>query len=77
MNPPGLLLVREAIRVEPRDTSPWMPHLTILQDDSETICKALPVLLESFHPFLAKISRLHLCAFWPAGEILSVTLREA
>lgn len=77
MNPPGLLSLREAIRVESRDTFPWTPHVTILQDDPETICKALSVLLESFHPALAEISRLHLCAFWPAREILSVALREA
>ena len=40
-----------------------------LIDDPETVCAALPVLLRSFEPFLARITRLHLCAFWPTREV--------
>lgn len=29
---------------------------------------------ESFHPFYGKIVRLHLCAFWPTREILTIDL---
>jgi len=74
MNPPNLLSLREAIHVEPREKYPWTPHATIMIDETETICRALPFLLESFHPFLGKVTRLHLCAFWPTREILSVDL---
>lgn len=74
MNPSDLIALREAIQVEPREKHPWTPHATILIDDAETICSALPFLLESFHPFMGKITRLHLCAFWPTREILSVDL---
>ena len=45
-------------------------------EESATICRALPILLESFHPFVGKITRLHLCAFWPTREIMSVDLCE-
>ena len=34
----------------------------------------LPILVEHFHPFMGKITKLHLCAFWPAREIATVSL---
>lgn len=76
MNPPGLVSLREAISVETSEKFPWTPHATIMIDESETICRALPILLESFYPFVGKITRLHLCAFWPTREITSVDLCE-
>ena len=75
MNPSGLLALREAIRTESIDAGPWTPHATILLDEPETIREALPVLLERFRPFLGKVTRLHLCAFWPTREIASIELR--
>ena len=53
---------------------PWTPHVTVLIDEPDTVCAALPVLVKHFSPFVAKITRLHLCAFWPAREIASVEL---
>ena len=53
---------------------PWTPHATLLIDEPDTVCAALPVLVKHFSPFVAKITRLHLCAFWPAREIASVEL---
>lgn len=53
---------------------PWTPHITILKDEPETVCAALPVLVKSFRPFIGNITRLHLCAFWPKREILSLEL---
>lgn len=53
---------------------PWTPHVSIRQDEQEMICAALPILLQSFYPFLGSLVRLHLCAFWPAREIASVEL---
>ena len=73
---PQLFSLREAISVETSEKFPWTPHATIMIDESETICRALPILLESFHPFVGKITRLHLCAFWPTREIMSVDLCE-
>jgi len=74
MNPPTLLYLREAIRVETCEQFPWTPHATILIDEPETICQALPELTKVFRPFQGHIVRLHLCAFWPTREIASVEL---
>lgn len=74
MNPAGLLDLRQAIKTEKQERFPWTPHATILIDEAETIQKALPVLVESFKPFMGKITRLHLCAFWPTREIATVYL---
>ena len=53
---------------------PWTPHVTMLIDAPETVRAALPVLINSFAPFTAKIVRLHLCAFWPTREIADIEL---
>ncbi len=53
---------------------PWTPHTTMLIDEPETIGRALPVLMQHFTPLMARIDRLHLCAFWPTREILTVEL---
>ena len=44
-------------------------------DDAATVQKALPILLENFNPFVGKITRLHLCAFWPTREIATASLK--
>jgi len=48
--------------------------VTLLMEEPETVCKAVPVLVEMFTPFSGTITGLHLCAFWPTWEILSVRL---
>lgn len=53
---------------------PWTPHTTMLIDTPEQIIAALPKLMEKFEPIRARITRLHLCAFWPTREILRVEL---
>ena len=53
---------------------PWLPHTTMLIDETETIAAALPTLMKRFTPILAKIDRLRLCAFWPTREIACVEL---
>ena len=53
---------------------PWLPHTTMLIDETETIAAALPTLMKRFTPLLAKIDRLRLCAFWPTREIACVEL---
>jgi 2'-5' RNA ligase len=53
---------------------PWTPHVTVLIDEPDAVCAALPVLVKSFSPFVGTVSRLHLCAFWPAREIASAEL---
>lgn len=52
----------------------WTPHVTLFIDEPSTVCDAIPVLVKSFYPFTAKITRLHLCAFWPTREIASAEL---
>ena len=75
MNPAGLLSLRQAIRTETNDKYEWTPHATILIDEAETVQKAIPVLVEHFQPFMGRITKLHLCAFWPTREIATVLLR--
>lgn len=52
----------------------WTPHVTLLIDEPEAVCSALPLFVRSFYPFVGHIVRLHLCAFWPTREIASVEL---
>lgn len=54
---------------------PWTPHATLLIDAPERVCAAVPILVSCFQPFVAEITRLHLCAFWPMREIASAALR--
>lgn len=53
---------------------PWLPHTTMLIDETETLAAALPTLMRAFVPLQAKIDRLRLCAFWPTREIACVEL---
>jgi len=76
MGMPNLLSLHDAIRTQTSDRFPWSPHVTILIDEPDIIQKALGVLIKSFRPFLGKITRLHLCAFWPMREIATVELKE-
>lgn len=54
----------------------WTPHITVIIDEPDTICAALPTLIKSFRPFAGRITKLHLCAFWPTREILSIELKK-
>ena len=76
MNPPELLELRQAIKTENNDKYPWTPHATIIIDEADTIQKALPIVVKHFHPFEGKITKLHLCAFWPTREIATVLLAK-
>ena len=73
---PELTELHEACAKETSQTYPWTPHATILIDEPETVYAALPVLMKSFYPFVGKVTRLHLCAFWPKREIAAVELKE-
>ncbi|MBR3928287.1 MAG: 2'-5' RNA ligase family protein [Clostridia bacterium] len=66
--------LHEATDISQNLNRPWTPHATILIDETENIVKAIPVLLQSFHPILATVTRLHLCAFWPKREIGAIEL---
>jgi len=70
----GLAALQEACRSGTPQQYPWTPHTTVLIDEPETIHAALPVFVQSFVPFTARITRLHLCAFWPTREIGSYIL---
>ena len=71
---PGLDLLQEACRYDGPQQYPWTPHTTILIDEPDAVHAALPVFVRSFAPFVGRIVRLHLCAFWPTREILSAEL---
>ena len=70
----NLELLHDACEMNPDSQHPWTPHVTLMIDEPASICNALPMLLNSFHPFIGKITRLHLCAFWPTREIAAVEL---
>ena len=69
-----LTALHDACELGAPQPHPWTPHATILIDKPETVCAAVPVLVRSFTPFVGKIIRLHLCAFWPTREIAAMPL---
>lgn len=69
-----LIALQEACKPDTPENYPWTPHATILIDEPDIICAAIPILVKSFVPFAGKITRLHLCAFWPAREIAAADL---
>ena len=69
-----LAALQEACRSDAPQQYPWPPHATVLIDEPETVHAALPIFVKSFVPFMARVVRLHLCAFWPTREIGSYTL---
>ena len=69
-----LAALQAACRSDVPQQYPWTPHATILIDEPETVLAAMPVFVKSFVPFTARITRLHLCAFWPTREIGSFIL---
>ena len=52
----------------------WTPHTTMLIEEPEVICQALPHVISAFGPFEGKVTTLHLYEFFPARHILSVDL---
>ncbi len=68
--------LHNACETNPNSQRPWTPHVTMLIDEPTTICQALPLFIKSFHPFDGWLTRLHLCAFWPTREILSIELNR-
>lgn len=66
--------LHDACDLYPDSARPWTPHATLLIDAPDVVCAALPTLVGVFSPFVAKISRLHLCAFWPTREIVAAPL---
>ena len=73
----GLDRLHDICEQKPHPQKLWTPHITVLMDEPVAVCKAVPVFLQSFRPFTGKITRLHLCAFWPAREIASAGLSES
>jgi 2'-5' RNA ligase len=69
-----LAALHDALEMDTNHKNPWTPHVTVLIDEPETVYAALSVFVESFYPFVGKITRLHLCAFWPKREIATVEL---
>lgn len=74
MNPADLLELRKSIKTEKYEQYSWTPHATILIDEPVIIQRAMPFFVESFQPFMGKITKLQLCAFWPTREIATVNL---
>ena len=71
---PEPVALQQACSNGPVNGYPWTPHTTMLIDTPERIGEALPVLMAAFTPIRAKITHLHLCAFWPTREILTIKL---
>ena len=68
--------LNKALTIETTDEHSWQQHITMLIDEPETIQKVFSILKESFHSFSGTITKLHLCAFWPTREILTVELKS-
>lgn len=67
--------LQKACDLFPNPNYPWTPHTTLILDEPDVICRALPLAIKSFRPFMGTVTRLHLCAFWPTREIVSVELK--
>ena len=52
----------------------WTPHATLLIDEPSVILGALPIVLEKFKPFTARIDKLYLYEFFPSRHIATVEL---
>ena len=76
MSPELLALHDASVGVESIQDFIWTPHATMIIDEPDVIAKALPIFAKSFVPFAGKIVRLHLCAFWPTREIITIQLKE-
>ena len=77
MSPELLELHSASLKLESLQKFIWTPHATMIIDEPETIANALPIWAKSFVPFFGKIVRLHLCAFWPTREILTIELGDS
>ncbi|MBO4218713.1 MAG: 2'-5' RNA ligase family protein [Erysipelotrichaceae bacterium] len=73
---PQLEKLRAACGPQAPQMYPWIPHITLLMDETENVCAALSVLVKSFRPFLGWITRLQVCSFWPMQEIAAIDLIE-
>ena len=69
-----LAALHDVCETHPDPQKPWTPHVTLLIDEPETVSAAVPLLVKSFRPFVAHITRLHLYAFWPTREIVTAWL---
>ena len=72
---PELDKLQEACQMGVPQQYPFTPHTTILIDDPEVVHAALPTFVKCFRPMTGKITRLHLCAFWPTREIAALELK--
>ena len=73
---PELDKLQEACQMGVPQQYGFTPHTTILIDDPEVVHAALPTFVKCFRPMTGKITRLHLCAFWPTREIAALELKE-
>lgn len=71
---PELKALHEACSGGHEPPTAWVPHATVIMDEPDNICAEFPILLKSFRPFLAKITRIQLCAFWPTRKITTLEL---
>ena len=53
----------------------WTPHTTMLIDEPDVICRALPTVMQHFSSFKGIVTTLHLYEFFPARHILSIPLK--
>ena len=74
MSPALTALQQACAQGRPLNGYAWLPHTTMLIDEPERIAAALPTLMQAFTPLMAKITHLHLCAFWPTREIITAEL---
>ncbi len=72
---PALIALQADCGVENVGSYPWSPHSTLLIDEPEVVERAIPVAEAAFRPFRTNITKLHLCAFWPTREIMSVEMQ--
>lgn len=56
------------------DSRHWTPHTTMLIDQPDTICAALPIVAEQFSAFVGEVQSIYVYEFWPTRHIISLSL---
>ena len=72
---PELDKLQEACQMGVPQQYGFTPHTTILIDDPKVVHAALPTFVKCFRPMTGRITRLHLCDFWPTREIAALELK--
>ncbi|MDF2557041.1 MAG: 2-5 ligase [Bacillales bacterium] len=59
-----------------KEHTDWVPHTTLLIDVAEVVQKAIPIVENTFEPFIGRINSISLYELFPAQLVEKVELKE-